>query len=143
MSPDGGEKLSNKSLRHLAELPGIPPATIAGKVLWAWPQISTALERGWRLCDVWSALRKDGIEMPYVHFRVYVHRIRQRLARKAAAGARTPSVVPAQPTPVAPAKSAPPPAVTDPYASAREQRKRKQESGFEYDPFSNNKNLLE
>jgi hypothetical protein len=141
MSPDGGEKRANNSLRHLAELPGLPPATAAGKVLWAWPQISAALERGWRLCDVWSALRKDGIEMPYVHFRVYVYRIRQRLARKATAGAR-PSLA-AQPAPVAPAKPAPPPAVTDPYASAREQRKRKRESGFEYDPFSNNKNLLE
>ena len=141
MSPDGGEKLSSQSLRHLAELPGIPPATTAGKVLWAWPQISAALERGWRLCDVWSALRKDGIEMPYVHFRVYVYRIRQRLARKATAGAM-PSPA-AQPAPVAPAESAPPTPVTDPYASAREQRKRKRESGFEYDPFSNNKNLLE
>jgi hypothetical protein len=141
MSPDGTEKLSNKSLRHLAELPGTPPATTAGKVLWAWPQITAALERGWRLCDVWSALRKDGIEMPYVHFRVYVYRIRQRLARKAAAGARPGSVVPL--APVAPAKSAPPAAITDPYASAREQRKRKREYGFEYDPFSNNKNLLE
>jgi hypothetical protein len=79
--------------------------------------------------------------MPYVHFRVYVYRIRQRLARKATAGAR-PSQA-AQPAPVAPAKSAPPTTITDPYASAREQRKRKQESGFEYDPFSNNKNLLE
>jgi hypothetical protein len=141
MSPDGAEKRANNSLRHLAELPGMPPATTAGKVLWAWPQISAALERGWRLCDVWSALRKDGIEMPYVHFRVYVCRIRQRLARKATAGAM-PSPA-AQPTPVAPAKSAPLTPVTDPYASAREQRKRKRESGFEYDPFSNNKNLLE
>jgi hypothetical protein len=49
----------------------------------------------------------------------------------------------AQPAPVGPAKSAPSTPVTDPYASAREQRKLKQESGFEYDPFSNNKNLLE
>ena len=57
MSPDGGEKRANNSLRHLAELPGLPPATTAGKVLWAWPQISAALERGWRVCDVWSALR--------------------------------------------------------------------------------------
>jgi len=141
MSPDGGEKLANNSLRHLAELPGLPPATTAGKVLWAWPQISAALERGWRLCDVWSALRKDGIEMPYVHFRVYVYRIRQRLARKATAGAMSSPAV--QPAPVTTAKSAPPTTITDPYASAREQRKLKQESGFEYDPFSNNKNLLE
>ena len=148
MNPVEGNERFRNSLRHLAELDGQPPTTNMGKVVWAWPQISAAFERGWRLSDVWSALRKDGIEMSYRSFGVYVHRIRRRLARKAPVEARpvplaqlTPDAPSAAPTePATPVSRSP---VTDPYASAREQRRLKRESGFEYDPFSVNKHLLE
>jgi hypothetical protein len=147
MNPVEGNERFRNSLRHLAELDGQPPTTNMGKVVWAWPQISAAFERGWRLSDVWSALRKDGIEMSYRSFGVYVHRIRRRLARNAPVEVTSvlrqpaPSAPSAAPTERATPVSRSP--VTDPYASAREQRRLKRESGFEYDPFSVNKHLLE
>jgi hypothetical protein len=151
MIPDGSDKRSSKSLRHLVALPGIPPATTAGKVLWAWPQISAALQRGWRMSNVWAALREDGIEVPYDHFRVYVSRIRRRLARSSMPrpAAQSPSGVQADSGQAASSntESAAPPtpssAIPDPYSAVRAQRRLKQQSGFEYDPFSSDKDLLE
>jgi len=144
MKSDGSENRSAKSLRRLAALAGKPPATSTGKVVWAWPQISTALQRGWRMFDVWSALRADGIEIPYDSFRVYVSRLRRRFAR-ATVPPSTQVRVPEsdQPTSEAPTKPAPQPTGDDPYSAIREQRKLKQQAGFEYDPFSTDKDLLE
>ena len=144
MKPDENEKRSAKSLRRLANLAGEPPRTGTGKVVWAWPQISAALQRGWRMFDVWSALREDGIDIPYDSFRVYVSRLRR---------GRVPAVrsipVPEPPATATPPLAAEPPAKpdvasesTDPYAGIRAQRKLKQEAGFEYDPFSTNKDLF-
>jgi hypothetical protein len=141
MSTDGKDRPA-KSLPNLGSLPANPPTTSTGKVAWAWPQISAALQAGWRMHDVWSALRADGFDIPYKQFRVYVSRLRRRFAQAPA------SVVVARPsTETAPATldtSAKPPAPTaiDPYAGIREQRKLKQQGGFEYDPFSTDKDLL-
>ena len=145
MNPDGSDKRSSKSLRHLGALPGIPPATTAGKVLWAWPQIWAALQRGWRMFDVWSALREDGIEVPYDHFRVYVSRIRRRMARSSMPPpqASTDPRQAADPRTESPVAAVPPSAPADPYSAVRAQRRLKQQSGFEYDPFSSDKDLLE
>jgi len=151
MNPDGSDKRSSKSLRHLGALPGIPPATTAGKVLWAWPQIRAALQRGWRMFDVWSALREDGIEVPYDHFRVYVSRIRRRMARssmpppvaQAPTGDQASSGHTADRGSESTTAAAPPSAPADPYSAVRTQRRLKQQSGFEYDPFSSDKDLLE
>ena len=150
MNPDGSDKRSAKSLRRLGALPGIPPATTAGKVLWAWPQIWAALQRGWRMCDVWSALREDGIEVPYDHFRVYVSRIRRRMARssmlppaQASTGVKADSEQTASSNTESAAALTTPSAPVDPYSAVRAQRRLKQQSGFEYDPFSSDKDLLE
>ena len=151
MNPDGSDKRSAKSLRRLGALPGIPPATTAGKVLWAWPQIWAALQRGWRMFDVWSALREDGIEVPYDHFRVYVSRIRRRMARSSMPppAAQAPTEAQASSGHIADRGSestvaaGPPSASVDPYSAVRAQRRLKQQSGFEYDPFSSDKDLLE
>jgi hypothetical protein len=153
MNPDGGDKRSAKSLRHLAELLGKPPATTTGKVIWAWPQISAALQRGWRTFEVWSALREDGIEIQYDQFRVYLSRVRRRLARLSAQRAQAPTQdtpephseaeVPSTSAPQPPAAPPSPPTPADPYSGVREQRQRKRQSGFEYDPFSSDKDLLE
>ncbi len=91
--------------------------------------------------DVWSALREDGIEIPYDSFRVYVSRLR-RGRIPAVRTIPTPAAEPAPPVPEAPSQSAAPPSATDPYAGIREQRKLKQQTGFEYDPFSTNKDLF-
>jgi hypothetical protein len=120
------------------------PPSKTGKVVWAWPRIVDALQSGWRLADVWEALRKDGIEMPYNQFRVYVSRIRRRAAKSAS----EPRPSPAHPDEVrtdnsAGAESDTRRATGDPYSAIRRQRKLKQRSGFEYDPFSTDKDLLE
>ncbi len=142
MSTDGKSRAA-KSLHNLASLPGNPPTTSTGKVVWAWPQISAALQAGWRMFDVWSALRADGIDIPYKQFRVYVSRLRRRFAQKPVpAGAAKPSPAPIPAVPEAPPQPAAPPNDTDPYAGIREQRKLKQQTGFEYDPFSTNKDLF-
>jgi hypothetical protein len=92
--------------------------------------------------DVWSALRADGFDIPYKQFRVYVSRLRRRFAQTPAPVVVTkPSteLVPAAPdTLTKPAT----PSVADPYSGIREQRKLKRQTGFEYDPFSTDKDLL-
>jgi hypothetical protein len=101
--------------------------------------------------DVWSALREDGIEVPYDHFRVYVSRIRRRMARSSMPppAAQAPTEAQASSGHIADRGSesamaaAPPPAPADPYSAVRAQRRLKQQSGFEYDPFSSDKDLLE
>ena len=127
----------------------MPPATAAGKVLWAWPQILAALQRGWRMSDVWSAMREDGIEVPYDHFRVYVSRIRRRIARQSIqltaplAQSEVQANLGKAASPNSESTMPGPPAAADPYLAVRAQRKLKQQSGFEYDPFSSDKDLLE
>jgi hypothetical protein len=153
--------------QHLAALSEQPPASGTGKVVWAWPWIEAALARGWGVREIWRALEADGLAIPFDQFRVYVPRVWKRMARQQEQQQRQ---QPAQPTTPPPqqirAPALQPPALTpsstraaspptppnaqpaphqvhDPYASAREQRRRKASSGFEYDPFSINKNLLE
>jgi len=150
--------------QHLAALSEQPPASGTGKVIWAWPWISTALARGWGVRDIWRALEADGLAIPYDQFRVYVSRVRKRMAQQQkreqqqaqpstplaqqfrAAMLQTPplppqprSAAPLTPPPDQPAQ----PPVHDPYVGAREQRRLKNASSFEFDPFSTNKNLLE
>jgi hypothetical protein len=103
------------------------------------------------MSDVWSALREDGIEVPYDHFRVYVSRIRRRIARSSIPPPAAPAPIGVQANSGQDASSntesaaAPttPSAPADPYSAVRAQRRLKQQSGFEYDPFSSDKDLLE
>jgi len=141
MSTDGKGRPA-KSLPNLGSLPANPPTTSTGKVAWAWPQISAALQAGWRMHDVWSALRADGFDIPYKQFRVYVSRLRRRFAQTPApVVVSKPSTEPVPAAPDTLTKPAPP-SVADPYAGIREQRKLKRQGGFEYDPFSTDKDLL-
>jgi hypothetical protein len=143
MKPDENDKRAAKSLRRLADLAGEPPRTSTGKVVWAWPQISAALQRGWRMFDVWSALRENGIDIPYDSFRVYVSRLRRgRLPAARSIPVPEPAAETVSPAPETPTRPAAAPQTTDPYAGIRAQRKLKQEAGFEYDPFSTNKDLF-
>ena len=133
MSGSKDKKSASKALPRLESLPQQPPPSMTGKVVWAWPKIVDALNAGWRLGQIWEALKEDGIEMPYNQFRVYVSRIRRRKASI--------SLQPASPTASAqPAEEA---VNSDPYAGIRKQRKLKRRTGFEYDPFSTDKDLLE
>jgi hypothetical protein len=105
-------------------------------VIWAWAEIEAALAVGIKLKEIWEAAGRDGLEMSYAQFRVYVSRLRRR---------RQLSKTREQPPPASGAVDnhddglpAPP---SDPFRNLREQRKKKKHSVFEYDPFSINKNL--
>jgi hypothetical protein len=114
----------------LRALPSTQPATKIGQVIWAWAEIEAGLAAGMKLKEVWEAASLDGLEMSYAQFRVYISRLRRRRQRTAAISQQPPP-------PVAnsePGLSVPPPA--DPFRNLREQRERKKQALFEYDPFS-------
>ena len=107
-------------LSNVRALPSGPPRTKSGQVLWAWPAIQASLDSGRNLREIWEALQLDGIEMSYDQFRVYVSRIRKRLAQHP----------PAMPAPqVAELRV---PEGRDPLANIRREQGRKQRAGFDF-----------
>jgi len=128
---------SRSDLVHLRSLPSAQPATKIGQVTWAWGEIEAGLAAGMKLKEVWEAARKDGIDTSYAQFRVYISRLRLRRQRS--------SIAPFPPPAVGNGASShtdlPQP---DPFSNLREQReKKKKDAGFEYDPFSINRNLID
>jgi hypothetical protein len=116
----------------LRSLLSVLPTTATGQVTAAWREIEAGLARGMKLREVWEAAKLDGLEIPYPQFRVYVSRLR-RQGRS--------STTQLQPvlTNVEQGLPNPPP---DPFRNLREQREKKKQTIFEYDPFSINKNLI-
>ena len=127
---------TNSDLVHLRSLLSVQPATSTGQVTAAWGEIEAGLARGMKLREVWEAARLDGLEIPYPQFRVYVSRIRRRGQRSRTSGLQPANAL----TNAERGLPAPPP--PDPFNNLREQREKKEQSGFEYDPFSINKNLI-
>jgi hypothetical protein len=88
-----------------------------------------------KLREVWEAAKLDGLEIPYPQFRVYVSRLRQRRQQLQKVTSQGPPAVTNGEgellTPLPP----------DPFRNLREQREKKNQSGFEYDPFSIRKKL--
>jgi hypothetical protein len=89
-----------------------------------------------KLREVWEAAKLDGLEIPYPQFRVYVSRLRRRRQRSSSSPPRPPLALPNG------VRELPDPPPRDPFNNLREQREKKEQSGFEYDPFSINKNLI-
>jgi hypothetical protein len=90
-----------------------------------------------KLREVWEAAKLDGLEIPYPQFRVYVSRVRRRRQRLPISTSRHPPAgTNGEPELLAPV----PP---DPFRNLREQREKKNQSGFEYDPFSITKKLID
>jgi hypothetical protein len=126
-------------LVHLRSLPAAEPATSTGRVAWVWPEIQAGLSTGKKLREIWEASQLDGLQIPYPQFRVYVSRLRMReKARELAKTACHPPPAPAQ-NEEAPA---PQEGSRDPFNNLREQRQKKQQTGFEFDPFSNQKDMV-
>ena len=126
-------------LVHLRSLPAAEPATSTGRVAWVWPEIQAGLATGKKLREIWEAAQLDGLQIPYPQFRVYVSRLRMR--EKTRQFERTAC----QPPPAS-VLSETSPALQegsrDPFNNVREQRQKKQQTGFEFNPFSNQKNLV-
>src|SRR5277367_409154 len=136
-TPKTRRRKSRSDLVHLHSLPSTQPATKIGQVIWAWAEIEAGLAAGMKLKEVWAAASRDGIEMSYAQFRVCVSRLRRRRHR-------APPSVPEQPPQQTNADNGSPhPPSSDPFRNLREQREKKLKSGFEYDPFSINKNFID
>jgi hypothetical protein len=75
--------------------------------------------------------------MSYAQFRVCVSRLRRRRHRKLPEQCRNNRH--SRRTQI----TGPDPSRSDPFRNLREQREKKQQSGFEYDPFSINKNFID
>src|SRR5579862_4360074 len=135
-NPPPRRRKTSSDLVHLRSLLSVQPATSTGQVTWAWGEIEAGLARGMKLREVWEAAKLDGLEIPYPQFRVYVSRLRRRRQRSSTS-AQQPS-----PAVVNGGRGLPAPPPPDPFNNLREQREKKEQSGFEYDPFSINKNLI-
>jgi len=133
-------------LRKLSEE---KPTTKMGQVRWVWREIQGALAAGHTLQFVHQRLNEVGIEIGYRTLSLYVGRLEreQSLGRYIPVAAATPAKNPAMSGPVVSrlvtaAAGAGHPG-DDPFSNIRSERQKKKSTGFEYDAFSMNKNLLE
>jgi hypothetical protein len=132
------QRKTKGDLVHLRSLPSAEPATSTGRVAWVWPEIEAGLATGKKLREVWEAAQLDGLDIPYPQFRVSVSRLRMRERSRE----RTRPACEPRHDDVTEAGSLQPVRSSDPYSNLREQRQRKQQSGFDFDPFSNQKDLI-
>jgi hypothetical protein len=135
--PQPRRRKSRSDLVHLRSLPSTQPTTKIGQVAWAWAEIEAGLTAGMKLKEVWEAASRDGLVMSYAQFRVYISRLRRRRQRSAE--------IQPQPLPTLSNEPSDTPASlpADPFKNLRELREKKKQSGFEYDPFSINKSLID
>ncbi len=122
----------------LRTLRGLPPSGKTGRISQLLPDIDAALASGHSLKTIWEVAAEDGFDISYKQFSCYLGRARRRL--KGSKPERDASPVP-EPILIDPAATPPPP-VADPFANLRTARERKRANGFEYDPFSTNKDLI-
>ncbi|MGO9230215.1 MAG: hypothetical protein ACLQKA_13550 [Bryobacteraceae bacterium] len=128
---------SRSEMVHSHSLPSTQPATKIGQMVWLWAEIEAGLAAGMKLKEVWEAANRDGLEMSYAQFHVYISRIRRHRQPPTAVSPQLPlKVTDCEPSP-------PAPPLHDPFRNLREQREKKKQSGFEYDPFSINKSLID
>jgi hypothetical protein len=119
------------------------PATKMGQVRWAWPEIQAALAAGHTLQSIHKRLNEGGIEIDYRTLSLYIGRLeRQKARRRPPTPAATPGAGKTNSSP-GPALTVVGKAASDPFANIRSEREKKKNKGFEYHPFSTNKNLLE
>ena len=120
----------NLEMPHLRELEKMAPRTAIGRVVAAWPHIRANLAAGKKLREVYMSAARDGIDLPYAQFRVYVHRLRKRdqqCSLPPGSGRR-----PTQAGRVGGVQQQPS-ARVDPLRSLRELREKTK--SFEYNPF--------
>jgi hypothetical protein len=117
-------KRSTADLVHLASLPATQPSTKIGQVAWEWAEIQAGLAAGMKLKEIWEAANRDGLEMSYAQFRVYVSRLRRRLRQSKATQTQPPATAMAKSDDGMPA----PP--SDPFRNLREQREKAKQSNW-------------
>lgn len=87
------------------------------------------------LHEVWEATRRDGLNIPYAQFRVYVSRIRRRKQR---GNPQEPRAAPQ----ITGAKAALGSSTSDPFRNIRTAKEKEEANGFSYDPLPKDKNLI-
>ena len=130
----------NQDLQAFKALKAALPATKIGAVVALFPEIRHLQRQGHKTRAIWEALRRDGIDMSYELFRVYLGRARRRLERN---DPRPPGVALEQSggcavgqTPPEGTRSASDGRQTDPFAAIRQSRGQKVKERFEYDPLT-------
>jgi len=134
--PQSRHKKSRSSLVHLRSLLSVRPGTSTGQVAAAWAEIEANLATGMKTREVWEAARLDGLDIPYPQFRVYVSRLRRKHKN-------APLALPPPHAQAGPVQEPADPSRSDPFRNLKEQREKKKQSGFEYDPFSIDKNYID
>ena len=134
-------------ITRLQNLSAERPTTQMGQVRWAWPSIQAALAAGHTLQLVHKRLNEAGIGIAYRTLSLYIGRLEreQAMGRRhdvtaARHAEKTASACVLRPL-VGAARAAQ--SAQDPFANIRREREKKRSTGFEYDAFSTNKNLLE
>jgi hypothetical protein len=129
----------NSELSNLQQLVTMPPRTASGRVGVAWAVIRANLAAGKTLREVWEAAERDGLDVPYSMFKIYVQRLRKRDLRcgLTSVSSHSPASVAAQQ--LEPKRNASEkldrgsPGPSDPLRNVREQRAKK--NSFDYHPF--------
>jgi hypothetical protein len=132
-SESSGRKRKKTDLVHLRSLPSNEPDTQTGQVQWMWPEIEAAFAKGRTVKEIWEAVRRDGLSIPYPQFRVYVTRTRRmtqgRHPRRPSERQQPPTAPPTE------GSSSIRQPNTDPLHNIRVQLEKKRQSHFEYNPF--------
>lgn len=131
-----------QDLQAFKALKAALPATKIGAVVALFPEIRHLQRQGHKTRAIWESLQRDGIDMSYELFRVYLGRARRRLERNSP---RLPAGVALEQTAAGCAVGQTPPEgtrsasdgrQTDPFAAIRQSRGQKVKERFDYDPLT-------
>jgi hypothetical protein len=130
-----------QDLQAFKALKAALPATKIGAVVALFSEIRHLQRQGHKTRAIWESLQRDGIDMSYDLFRVYLGRARRRLERN---DPRPPAGVALEQTAGCAVAQTPPEGrgsasdgrQTDPFAAIRQTRGQKVKERFDYDPLT-------
>lgn len=130
-----------QDLRAFAALKMALPATKIGAVVALFPEIRQLQRQGHKTRAIWESLQRDGIDVSYALFRVYLGRARRRLESNDTqqASDAVPNQLPERGkghTAVEQRASAHDRPKADPFAAIRQGRGQKAKERFDYDPLT-------
>jgi hypothetical protein len=136
-----GNERRNQDLSAFKGLKAALPATKIGAVVALFPEIRHLQRQGHKTRAIWESLQRDGIDMSYELFRVYLGRARRRLEHN---NPRPPAGVALEQTAGCAVGQTPPEGTrsasdgrqTDPFAAIRQTRGQKVKERFDYDPLT-------
>jgi hypothetical protein len=141
MVMEQGDEGRTQDLRAFKALKAALPATKIGAVVALLPEIRHLQRQGHKTRAIWESLQRDGIDMSYELFRVYLGRARRRLERN---DPRLATGVAQEQTAASAVGQTPPEGTrlasdgrpTDPFAAIRQGRGQKVKERFDYDPLT-------